>query len=91
MKPDAPVQHDDATAREHYGDVPDPKATHDPSSPQSSFWQPEDQDRVAAEIAEAPLEEEPQEDADPKPQRPASRDQATHGPEDRHGEKRATM
>jgi hypothetical protein len=58
MKPDAPVQHDDATAREQYGDVSDPKATQDPSSPQGAFWHPEDRDRVAAEITEAPLEED---------------------------------
>jgi hypothetical protein len=70
MKPDAPVQHHDATAREQYGDVPDPKATHDPSSPQGGFWHPEDQGRVAAEIAAAPLEENPQGDGAP------SRDQA---------------
>ena len=45
------------TAFEHYGDVPDPRASSDPSSPQGGFWKPEEANRVAEEIAAVPLDE----------------------------------
>jgi hypothetical protein len=57
MKPTPTVEHHDGTASEEYGDVPDASAIPDPSNPQGPFWHPDDQDRVAKEISEAPLED----------------------------------
>ena len=55
--PDHDGPHEGESAYEHYGDVPDPRATSDPSSPQGAFWSPEEATRVEDEIAAVELDE----------------------------------